>query len=303
MDVDPEAMTNGNTQPPISKKRLADQMDAENEEELVDRLLPAAAAMKRRRIEAQEEAARTGKPVKPLFAHPQTEVEAEIPKKVKKEINIKEATRERLEAEENEARREEEDLREDVDGLDVEGMRNLAVIEEMELPDHTNRPQRKATDGIGSRWDDRWNGLKNFKRFRRHGEGMQARRGRSVIVPLEEVKNKDFGIGEEYWLSDDKLKTKRRAKERVSQFEGQPYTSEHTAVDEALVDIEGEDTLGAIDVETLEPSTNRAQFANGKRPAPDRGRGSAAKKQKMLAAKDSDSESEDELKFRFKKRR
>ncbi len=304
MVLDSHVPENADTETQNTKKRSAVEMDEENEEDLVDQLLPAAAAMKRRRIEEEEEAARTGKSTQRSFGHIQERAEVEKPRKPKKEVNIKEVVRERREAEEETARREEEDLRETMDGIDVEGMKNLAVVEEMDLPARTSRPQRNQTNGTSNRWNERWNGRKNFKKFRRQGEGTPARRGQSVIVPLEEVKKKDFGIGESYWLESPKMKKKRKASERASQSQSQPFA---TAREEEVEDLGGEDTPGAADVETAEQSTNRSQLANGKRPAPDRGSGGAVKRQKIFAVKESDSESEseseDELKFRFKKRR
>ncbi len=301
MDVDSYAPENANTETQNLKKRSAAEMDEEDEKDLVDQLLPAAAAMKRRRIEEEEEAVRTGRSTQRSFGHIQEEAEVEKPRKPKKEVNIKEVVRQRREAEEDAVRREEAGLRDDMDGLDVEGMRNLAVVEEMELPDRAVRPQRKRVNDTGSRWDERWNGRKNFKKFRRQGEGTQARRGQSVIVPLEEVKKKDFGIGEDYWLDSDKSKKRRKAKDRASQSQSQPFA---TAREEEVTDLGGEDTLGDVDIETPAQSTNRSQLASGKRPAPDRaGRGPAAKKQKTFAVREVDSESEDELQFRFKKRR
>ena len=294
---------NGDSETQNPRKRPAAEMEAEDEDDLVDQLLPAAAAMKRRRIEEEEEAARTGKSTQRPFGHLQEQAAVEKPKKPKKEINIKEAVRERREEQENAARREEEDLREDIDGVDVEGMRNLAVVEEMELPDRAERPQRKRNDGTSERWDDRWNGRKNFKKFRRQGEGA-ARRGQIVIVPLEEVKVKDYGIGEEYWLESNSSKKKQKAKDRASESQSQPFTTARTLQDEEVADLDGEGTLGAFDVETAEQSTNHSSLSRAKRPAPDRGKGPAAKKQKTFAVKESESESEeDELKFRFKKRR
>ena len=303
MDIDPQAPENGDIATQNPRKRPAGEMDAEDEGDVVDQLIPAAAAMKRRRIEEEQEAARAGKSTLRPFGHIQEEAIKEKPKKLKKEVNIKEVVRERREEQENAARREEEDLREDMDGIDVEGMRNLVVVEEMQLPDPTERPQSKQNAGSDSRWDDRWNGRKNFKKFRRQGEGV-VRRGQSLIVPLEEVKKKDYGIGEEYWLESSSSKKKHKAKDRASQSQSQPFTIARTLQEEDPVDLDGEDTPGAIDIETLEQSTNRSSSANGKRPAPDRGKGAAAKKQKKFAIQESESESEeDELKFRFKKRR
>ena len=300
LDVDSQPPENHTTETQNPRKRPAGEMEEENDEDLMDQLLPAAAAMKRRRIEEEEEAARTGKSTQRSFGHIQEEPEAPKPKKPKKELNIKETVRSRREAEDIAAIQEEEELRDTIDGVDVDGMRNLAVIEEMDLPDHTGqRFQRQRPNGTGgsNRWDDRWNGRKNFKKFHRQGEGGQPRRGQSVMVPLEEVKKKDYGIGEEYWLESNKTNKRQKAKERASQSQSQPFATARSQREEedAVVELgDGEDT----------GDSRIQQSARGKRKEPpDRARAGVAKKQKFATVKDSESESEDELRFRFKKRR
>lgn len=289
MDVDSQPRDSNAAQTQNPKKRPAGEMEEENEEDLVDQLLPAAAAMKRRRIEEEEEAARTGKSTQRSFGHIQEEPEAPKPKKPKKELNIKEAVRSRREAEDLAARQEEDNLRDTMDGVNVDGMRNLAVIEDMDLPDRAaQRPQHQCPNG--DRWDDRWNGRKNFKKFRPRGEGGQARRGQSVMVPLEEVKKKDYGIGEEYWLESNKTSKKQKPKDRASQSQSRPFATAREEED----GVEGEDTGDG----------GMQESVKGKRKEPpERGRGAVAKRQKVLVVKESESESEDELRFRFKKRR
>lgn len=318
MEVDSEQPDVGNTRARNPRKRSAPPSDEENEEELVDKLLPAAAAMKRRKIEEQEEANRKGVTPATSFSKTKSKPETEKPRKPKQEVDIQEVVRERRKAEENAARLDEESLCENLDGKNVEELKNLAVVEEMQLPVRTNRPQRNQTNGVSDpRWDDQWNGRKNFKKFRRQGEGGEVRRGHSVMVPLEEVKKKDFGIGEDYWVDSEKRKKKRKDKERDTQPESpseEPFStarSQHAEVPSELldgdeseeIDIEAPRTLRTMDFDVKKRSS-RSQAANGKRPAPNAAKGPTAKKQKTFATREveSDSESEDELKFRFKKK-
>lgn len=303
-------------------------MDDENEEGLMDQILPAAAAMKRRKIEEQEEATRNGTSTKPSAKSQQVAPVEKI--KPKKEVNIQEVVRERREAEEDAVRREEESLRESLDGMHVEDMRDLAVIEEMDLPNRSDRPHKQINGTSNGRWDDAWNGRKNFKKFRRRGDGTPARRGHSVIVPLEEVKKKDFGIGEEYWLEHDKSKKKRKGKDRATQdTPSQPQTLAQSEPTGTEVPVPAELHIEEGDPDTIDISTPRQTrrtrqasqeqhdsgtksqsnvqrvMNKGKR-AGSPTNGAAAKRTKLSALLEEDgseSDSQDELKFRFGKRR
>ncbi|KAK5014988.1 hypothetical protein LTR60_003089, partial [Cryomyces antarcticus] len=128
----------------------------------------------------------------------------------------------RREKEEEERRKDEESLQQALEGMDIESMKNLAQVEEMEIAPRTTRPTR-SNEPDDSRWDDRWNGRKNFKRFRRQGDhGTTAIRGpRRVIVTLEEVKKKDFGIGEEYWLEPNSSTSKSNRKDKTRSTQSQ----------------------------------------------------------------------------------
>lgn len=285
---------------------------------MVDKLLPAAAAMKRRKIEEEKEARRKGVTPATSFSKTQSKIENEKAKKQKKEVDIQEVVRERREAEENAGRRDEESLHQPLDDTNVEELKNLAVVEEMQLPMRPNRPQRNQTNGASDpRWNDHWNGRKNFKKFRRQGEPNQVRRGQSVMVPLEEVKKKDFGIGEDYRAESEKTRKKRKDKERATQPESpseQPFSTARRQNAEVsaellngdepeVIDVEAPRTLRTMDLDKW--SSKRPQAANEKRSAPSTAKGPAAKKQKTVAVREaeSDSDSEDELKFRFKKKK
>lgn len=320
MDIDPQDVENEGASVKNPRKRPQPPSDDENEDEMVDSLLPAAAAMKRRRLEEQEEAQRQGLSTEPSFGKSQKKPEEPATKKqLKKELNIKEVVRSRREAAEAAACLDEASLRATPSDIAIASLKNLAVIEEMDLPPRADRPLRAHANGHADRWDERWNGRKNFKKFRRAGDGGQPRRtGQSVIVPLEEVKKKEFGIGDEYWLESDKAKKKRR--ERASQ--SQNATAESLVKPLEEDDNEDEDMSGVVDGDGLveegsvgkgfdgngssNGNGNAKANTNGKRNAPAGGvaRAAANKKQKIFAVRDEESESEeDELKFRFKRRR
>ena len=319
IDVDSQVPQNGTTETQNHRKRAAPVSDEENEEDQIDKLLPAAAAMKRRRIEDAEEAEENHISTEASSKTSQKKADLDKVRRSKQEVNIREVVRERREAEEEAAIRNEENLRDALDGMNVEDVKKLVIIEDMEVPEQAKEHQRKAPNmGNNNRWDERWNGRKNFKKFRRPGEGAPVRRGQSVIVPLEEVKTKDYGIGEPYWEENDKTKKKRNEKDRGTQSQSQSQPLFATAKSEPVevppeLAIDGElpeamdleaprMTRGQERAEQRDDSSSRSQAINGKRSAHSQGSGPTAKKQKRFAVQDSDSDSEDELKFRFKKK-
>ncbi|KAL4974108.1 hypothetical protein BDW66DRAFT_92160 [Aspergillus desertorum] len=166
----------------------------QEEEDLVSSLLPGATAMKRRLGETSQ------RNLEGSSSHAKGE---EVPRPKRQKLDILEAARQHRVAEEDAARQrrqqEEESLQNSLQDIDVEKLRGLAIVEEMEIP-------VKPADQGKDRWDERWNGRKNFKKFIRKGErrrDLQRHRIplQSVIVPLEEVARQDFGIGDHYWQS------------------------------------------------------------------------------------------------------
>lgn len=320
IDIDSQNQENGVDGATNSRKRPASTLEEIDEDEMMDNLLPAATAMKRRRIEEAESSQRDGVSREPSVETSLKKTKKEKTRQSPKEVSIKDALRERREKEEKEeaARRDEENPRDTLDGMSVEEMKKLAVVEPMEVPDSSGRRRPREYDGLtDSRWDKRWNGRKNFKKFQRRGEGTQARRGQSVIVPLEEVKRKDYGIGERHWVESEKTKKGRRDQEHTtqSQSQSQPYgtaksepveVSSELAIDADLpesIDVDAPNiTRRQERTQQTDEGSSRSQAVNGKRPAPSQANGGPAKKQKTFAVQDSDSDSEDELKFRFKKK-
>ncbi|KAL8949161.1 MAG: hypothetical protein Q9222_004710 [Ikaeria aurantiellina] len=328
------------TQPTNPLKRPAPDSSLNNNEDFVDQLLPATTAIKRRRLEEAEAARLRGdKSPSTSFStnnpNPAPKTTA-APKSNKQTsaIDIKKSLRDRRAAVEL---AQQESLNQDLaDNATIAAMRNLAVVEEFDI---SSTPRTRNGDTNGStntnRWDPSWNGRKNFKKFRRQGEsntGMARRRGimQHVIVPLEEVKKRGFGVGEEYWLeSSETLKRKRKERERggISQSQvvgesgrrDQGSNGGRSGRDEVVKVDDDEESDGAMMddavVKVEAPTTTATRRTGGRSQAASSsmvgsGSGSARanqtrkQQQRVEAVRASDdSESEDELKFRFGKRR
>lgn len=286
---------------------------------MVDGLLPAAAAMKRRKLEIDQANRKRG--VSEVQNHTDDRSKPK-PRKVRprKEIDIRAAARQQREAEEEAARRDQEILEAKLGSISVEDMKSLVVVVEMEIPTRNERAA-KANGDANDRWDEKWNGRKNFKKFRRKGEdGGNARRQiQNVIVPLEEVKRKNYGIGEAYWnRSRDKANDSGHRSNRSgvllsetqtqTQSQTPPLTEESTSPATTRLQQEAADIVGAIDVdrprqtrlaEETQQSQNTLNSSRGKRPASSAASGAAKKQRTIRTRAAADSESDEELRFRF----
>lgn len=238
----------------------------EAEEDLVTSLLPGARAMKRRREDMDQ-----GRQSQPVQAEPKA-----APKPKRAKLDIREAARKHRDEEEQQ-RKAEEDAHLSQD-TNIENLRNLAIVEEMEIP---VRERVSREDPSNDRWDDQWNGRKNFKRFRRKGEPRHARqRVQSVIVPLEEVTRKDFGVGEHQWV------TSHKAPARIDEPMDPECQPTATPSDPAI----SRSQLSVALSVSPEPTPNP-------QPAPSRSR--TQKRPREVH----DSDSDEELRFRFRRRR
>ncbi|KAL8846024.1 MAG: hypothetical protein Q9221_008855 [Calogaya cf. arnoldii] len=339
------------SEPPNSRKRPAPAPE-EDEEDFVDQLFPAATAVKRRRLEENEAARLRGEPPPQTSFNNDTTQSTTAKKPPPPELDIKKSLRERREAADRAAARDQDTLHEDISTADIEALRNLAVVEEFDIAPHahSSRHQNGTTipnngNSPSSRWDPSWNGRKNFKKFRRQGDPNAAniRRGaQGVIVPLEEVKKKTHGLGDDYWLENSNSNSKgkrKRGRETQSQVgeeslladtesagatrNGTAKTKERRvqAVPRELKmeDPEDESMDDVVNVEA--PRRTRgmdsgASTSQAQRRKPTKSQGSTAaatgsaaraggKKATAFGALggDEESDSEDELKFRFGKRR
>ncbi|RMZ75527.1 hypothetical protein DV738_g5418, partial [Chaetothyriales sp. CBS 135597] len=169
-------------------------------EEQMDDLAPAATAMKRRKLELEAEARRKGLPL-PIIADKSTPAPKAKKRKVEKEIDIQEVIRGKREQEREDEERRKERL-ENLPPIDEtdKGPANLVVVETLDIPIRKHSAISRANPEDDPRWDKKWNGRKNFKRFRPQsaaGAAASSAPGRSkAFVPLVEFKRKDDGTGD-----------------------------------------------------------------------------------------------------------
>ncbi|KAF2270951.1 hypothetical protein CC78DRAFT_6871 [Lojkania enalia] len=189
----------------------------------MDELFPAAAAMKRSRLATRgpfssaEPESRTAALKTKTKGEEMLEKLKKAKKKVGKEIDIREVTRQRMEKEEEKRRADEESLREGLQGVDISKIRGVVQVEEMEVRARALR--NKGVQVQSERWNDDWNGRKNFKKFKRRGAERVPQTQR-VIVTLEEApQKKGFELDDAFFLEEtDKPRSKedeRRLKRRI----------------------------------------------------------------------------------------
>ncbi|KAF9241470.1 hypothetical protein DTO006G1_6836 [Penicillium roqueforti] len=248
------------TQAPSQEIQPLNIVKEEAEEDMVADLLPGARAMKRRRADMTRH-------------HPEDEAvapESEAPKRKRPKLDVLEAARKHREEEEQQRKAEEDSHSADVGDVDVDKLKNLAIVEEMEIPVR-NAPAHEHDSS--DRWDDQWNGRKNFKKFRRKGEPRSRARIQTVIVPLEEVTRKDYGIGDHYWGGNP-------AETYPQNEAGGPESDHHDEV------APSRSKLSAITRTSLQPTSDPTPARPPKR-----------------AREERDSDSDDELRFRFRRKR
>ncbi|KAI0876956.1 hypothetical protein GGS24DRAFT_449628 [Hypoxylon argillaceum] len=195
-------------------------------EDTMDNLAPTAAKIKRRRIAAGEEPV----PRREASAPPvDTPIVIEKSPQVKKEVDILDMARQHREEAEKRAKMEREELEAEPGDLDLAEIRRLHIEEPMPLRE-APQVRTREQDIADGRWDPAWNGRKNFKKFRQRG-AVQGRTVEKIIVALEEVKSKGFGIGDDYWLEDSVSQQRPRKPDDRSQSRSQshrPVTSNST---------------------------------------------------------------------------
>jgi hypothetical protein len=261
MDMEPQE---------ASQAKPLDAVEEDAESDMVSDMLPGARAMKRRREEIGED----------LESGRGTRVITEAPKPKRPKMDVLEEARKHREEEEKQ--RQETEHPQGSQDVNIEELKNLAIIEEMDVP---LRKQSAREIEDSDRWDDRWNGRKNFKRFRRKGDPQHSRqRIQTVIVPLEEVTRRDFGIGEYQWVSKSSTKT--------------PEVSQPAERGESASVREERAELIVSRPELSVPASTTPD------PAPSQSSVSRARSQKRpRQSQANDSDSDEELRFRFRRKR
>lgn len=250
-DMDVESQTlfvtdslDATTQGQANRKRTREQEDIHhNHESMVDSLLPGAARMKKRRLEADKTGS-VGESQTPQPTAPSSSTATRA--KSKPAMDVRSAARSHAEAiDAKDANAQEDVLDYDVD--EIAGLRDLAIIEEMEVPTRrmTSATRRQGDDR--GRWDDQWNGRKNFKRFRKQGmanNAALANRAQRILIRLEEAKRKDYGTSETTFFHREEDSSRRRASRPASRAHSQTHTPHSGSGDNdaAIVveDVDGE---------------------------------------------------------------
>lgn len=302
---------------------------APDEDDLMEGMAPAAARFKRQRIAMGSDFAPetpevpTAEAVKPI-------------KKEKKEMNIlAEAARHRQEQEAR-ARAEKEDLAQLPDDVDLAEIRRLNIVEEVELRKPGDSTRTRDQDIADGRWDPKWNGIKNFKKFRRRGDVVGRQPARTIIT-VDEVQSKKFGVGDNYWLEDETVPRTNSGSRLQSAPRGaspRPISQISSGLDRNVRQTserpaDGNDDSDAADPEDEEDSQpprgsygkrasirgtassrgSRSQSSAptsqslGKRPATSTLSGQSSKRQRPppqpIQVNDSEDDSDEGLKFRF----
>ncbi|KAK6521341.1 hypothetical protein TWF506_001564 [Arthrobotrys conoides] len=222
----------------------SDDDDDEDDNAIMDRMLTGQATMKRRKV---EEEAKRAEAVKSMKILPSAQKKAEEPptpepesmkveeedeadtkptKGKKKAVDSKVIQTAQEIRRKEEAKAAEEDAANEMSPEEIAAvakMRNLAIIEVFEIVARTDKPtgRSQAYGDEGDRWDNAWNGRRNFKKFKKRSkngeaEGPMRRMGGHIMVPLVEHKVKDFGTGEGYWV-EPQVSSVAAGKRRESQ--------------------------------------------------------------------------------------
>ncbi|KAI1264921.1 hypothetical protein F5Y18DRAFT_71013 [Xylariaceae sp. FL1019] len=328
---EPESTTISQEPPARSQRKRASSPDADS---LISQIAPSATQAKRRRIAAGED---------PLPRLPETQPPKPQPTpnklaaRVKKEMDVLEEARKNREEADRRAQEERDEPKTEVGEAEMEQIRHLHIREAMPLrqaPPIRSREQDIA-DG---RWDPKWNGRKNFKRFQQRG-AVQGRRVDRIIVPLEPVRTKRFGIGDDFWVEDESSSRRaekekereeaslrsqqesersERSRRNVRRIVGAIDSSDEDDDDGTGVQVdeneEDEDEAVVLTRNTGRTQKGRAatssrgttqtqsQRSSGKRAAAPAAR-EPAKRARVTTIADSDEDSdEDGLRFRFRRR-
>ncbi|TKA72443.1 hypothetical protein B0A55_08001 [Friedmanniomyces simplex] len=217
MDLDPSQPGQTQQTQHSTRKRPAPTQEADEPEDLYETLLTGQAALKRRKTEAARKGENNSFAKSFVESDRVATEKAARSKKKEQQLDVKAALAERKKAEEERRRKDEEALREQLAGVDLAELNDLAQIEEMEIPVREHPPPRRTEPGAQSaRWDPAWDGRKNFKKFRPQGQRRDGPRPRQVIVQLEEVTQVTNGLGAEYWLDSNNSTAKSAASESRS---------------------------------------------------------------------------------------
>ncbi|KXT07295.1 hypothetical protein AC578_406 [Pseudocercospora eumusae] len=189
---------------------VEDEEDNETEQQLLERLLPGQALLKRQKTEAAAKASKAlPKPAKIPEESPVKKTEKPKGKgkaKTDPDAQLKARMLAKREAEEAAHRKDD-----DVLDMSEEALERIkAEVVSFDLPERPAPPVPTETgEGKGKTCDPRWEGRPNYKKFRRRGtekprETDSQDSQSKVVVTLTEYRPRGHGDGN-YWLLDDDM--------------------------------------------------------------------------------------------------
>ncbi|KAF8540973.1 hypothetical protein BDD12DRAFT_876322 [Trichophaea hybrida] len=329
MEVEEEAQL-PTLKPPIvsrtsPRKRRAPIPPEPDEDEGLDimDLLPGSKIVKRRKVAEEEERMRRGNTVSPpepnnpkespkeeMTEKPESKRKGK--KKGKPETSFETQAREIREKEAEQAEKAKAQEQTMMEGLDIEGLKNLAIVEVVKVKPRTDRPIRDVYGDESARWKPEWNGRNNFKKFKRAGRGSTTRSvaGPKVFVDLVESKGRDYGIGDGYWIENEENPSRKKNSQKNTQPANTPAdTSLYTTARETAEPSEAESRPRRGRTQVSGSRLAAVAKSHGtKRPAPPQAVTGGGKKQKTLQIQSDDESSsddsdDDDLKFKLPKRR
>lgn len=106
--------------------------------------------------------------------------------------------------------------------IDLGEIRQATAVQSIQLRRREGQAEEPSEQ---DRWDPRWNGLRNFKKFRKQtdGEAGGVRAQPRKIISVQPIKPKDRGLKDDYWLEKSSGKDKGK-KARDIQNESQSAT-------------------------------------------------------------------------------
>lgn len=203
----------------------------------MEELAPTAARIKRMRLEGREDALPTAREPAPPPREPEPEPAQKkgkgkaVAKTTKGRGKGKKKTTEDSgdelldqfitagQQEEAQRQRENELLRRQLleGDIDLGEIRKATAVQPMQIRRREGQIERPSEQ---DRWDPRWNGLRNFKKFRKQAdeEAGAVRAQPRKIVSLKPIKPKEYGLKDEYWLEKPSVQDKgKRARNIQSQ--------------------------------------------------------------------------------------
>ncbi|KAF2765663.1 hypothetical protein EJ03DRAFT_330743 [Teratosphaeria nubilosa] len=236
MDVDGTSQAVNGMQRSTRKRPAPSQEPEDAEEEAADYLQGRGQeALKRRKTEAAKAGVSSFSRVAVEADKATQEKAAREKRRKEKKIDVKAELAKRRE-EEEERRRKDEGALKEMHGIDPSELKNLAKIETFDIPVREHAPSQAAGQG-SDRWDPKWDGRKNFKKFRPKGQRANVNvpgvtGARRVIVTLEEVPRRGHGLGDEYWLETEAESSSRnrgRKSQNKSQLQSQSARANRAA--------------------------------------------------------------------------